>query len=183
MRTLIYGFTVSADGYINDRDGNIDWTDPDDELHGFHNDRFRDVEISLHGRRLYELMADYWPHVADDAPPIERDFAGLWVNKPKYVFSRTLTEVGWNSTLVSSNAVETVRRLKSEGDGILEVGGANLAAALIPHDLIDEYQLYVSPVILGGGTPFLPQLEKRIPLRLVERRQFATAQLLRYVTA
>lgn len=87
MRRLIYGFGVSLDGYVNDRAGNIDWTDPDDELHQYHNDRYRGIEVSLHGRRLYELMADYWPHLPDTAPPIEREFARLW------------TEVHWNSTM------------------------------------------------------------------------------------
>ncbi|RDI54490.1 dihydrofolate reductase family protein [Nocardia mexicana] len=181
MRKLIYTFGVSLDGYVNDRDGNIDWTDPDDELHQFHNDRFREIEISLHGRRMYELMAEYWPHVAADAPPIEREFGGLWTEKTKYVFSRTLTEVHWNSTLVSENAVEEVRRLKAGGDGVMEVGGANLAASLIPHGLIDEYQMFICPVILGGGTPMFPLLDKRIHVRLAETRQFNTAVMQRYL--
>ncbi|MFF2083316.1 dihydrofolate reductase family protein [Nocardia sp. NPDC058176] len=183
MRKLIYGIGVSLDGYINDRDGKIDWTDPDDELHQFHNDRYRELEMSLHGRRLYELMADYWPHVAEDAPPIQREFGELWTNKPKVVFSRTLTEVHWNSTLVSENAVEEVRRLKAGGDGVIEVGGANLAASLIPHGLIDEYQLFISPVILGGGTPVFPAVTDRIGLRLAETRHFDTAVMLRYLAA
>ncbi|MGY0499109.1 dihydrofolate reductase family protein [Nocardia sp. FBN12] len=181
MRKLIYGFGVSLDGYVNDRDGSIDWTDPDDELHQFHNDRFRGLEVALNGRRLYELMAEYWPHVPADAPPIQREFGELWTAKPKVVFSRTLTEVQWNSTLVSENAVEEVRRLKSEGDGVMEVGGASLAASLMPHGLIDEYQVFVSPIVLGGGTPMFPALDKRIGLRLVETRRFETAVLLRYL--
>ncbi|WP_067690771.1 dihydrofolate reductase family protein [Nocardia jejuensis] len=181
MRKLNYGFGVSLDGYVNDRDGGIDWTDPDDELHQFHNDRFREIDISLNGRRLYELMAEYWPHVPQDAPAIQHEFAELWTSKPKFVFSRTLTEVQWNSTLISENAVEEVRRLKASGDGVMEVGGANLAASLIPHGLIDEYQVYVSPVILGGGTPMFPSLDKRVGLRLVETRNFKTAVMLRYV--
>ncbi|WP_336082806.1 dihydrofolate reductase family protein [Nocardia sp. SSK8] len=181
MRTLSYGIGMSLDGYINDRDGRIDWTDPDDELHQFHNDRYREIEISLHGRRLYELMADHWPHVPADAPPIQREFAELWTGKPKVVFSRTLSEVHWNSTLVSENAVEEVRRLKADGDGVLEVGGAGLAASLMPYGLIDEFQVFVVPTILGGGTPMFPPLDGRIPLRLVQTRQFATAMMLRYV--
>lgn len=181
MRKLSYGISMSLDGYINDRDGSIDWSNPDDELHQFHNDRYRDIEISLHGRRLYELMADYWPHVSEDAPPIQREFGRLWTEKPKVVFSRTLTEVHWNSTLVSENAVEEVRRLKAEGDGVMEVGGANLAASLIPHGLIDEYQVFVLPVVLGGGTPMFPLLDKRIQVRLAETRHFDTAVMLRYV--
>ncbi len=181
MRRLIYGFSVSVDGYINDSAGGIDWTHPDDELHQFHNDRFRDVEISLHGRRLYELMADYWPHVPADAPRIEREFATLWTEKPKVVFSRTLTEVHWNSTLISENAVEEVRGLKAGGDGVMEVGGASLAASLMPHGLIDEYQLFVMPVVLGGGTPFFPLLNTCVQLRLAETRIFDKAVLLRYL--
>ncbi|MFE6924524.1 dihydrofolate reductase family protein [Nocardia sp. NPDC057663] len=181
MRKLIYGYGVSLDGYVNDRDGNIDWTDPDEELHQFHNDRYRAIEISLHGRRLYELMAEYWPNVPEDAPRIEREFGALWMEKPKVVFSRTLTEVQWNSTLVSENAVEEVRRLKAGGDGVMEVGGASLAASLMPHGLIDEYQLFVCPVVLGGGTPMFPPLDQRVGLRLAETRHFNTAVLLRYV--
>ncbi|WP_067722534.1 dihydrofolate reductase family protein [Nocardia yamanashiensis] len=181
MRKLIYGITVSLDGYINDRDGRIDWTEPDDELHQFHNDRYRELEVGIHGRRLYELMADYWPTVPADASPIMREFGELWTNKPKVVFSRTLPEVHWNSRLVRDNAVEEVRAIKADGDGVIEVGGADLAASLIPHDLIDEYQVYIAPVLLGGGTPMFPALEKRIPLRLVETRQFSTVTLQRYV--
>lgn len=180
MRKLIYSFGVSLDGYVNDRDGNIDWTHPDDELHQFHNDRFREIDISLHGRRLYELMARYWPHVPEDAPRIEREFGRLWVDKPKVVFSRTLTEVHWNSTLISENAVEEVRRLKAAGDGVMEVGGAQIGAALMPHGLIDEYWMFLYPVAVGGGTPFFPLLDKQIQLRLVETKHFDTVVLLRY---
>ncbi|MFI9414701.1 dihydrofolate reductase family protein [Nocardia gamkensis] len=181
MRRLIYGFGVSLDGYINDRDGSIDWSDPDEELHQFHNDRYRQIEVSLHGRRLYELMAEYWPHLPEDASPIEREFGRLWTEKPKVVFSRTLAEVHWNSTLVGENAVEEVRRLKAGGDGVMEVGGAGLAASLMPHGLIDEYQLFLSPVALGGGTPMFPSLDKRIRLRLAETRHFDTVVMLRYL--
>jgi dihydrofolate reductase len=181
MRKLIYPFTVSLDGYVNDREGSIDWTDPDDELHQFHNDRYREIEVSLHGRRLYQLMAEYWPHVPEDAPQIQREFGRLWTDKQKVVFSRTLTDVHWNSTLVSDNAVDEVRRLKDGGDGVMEVGGANLAASLMPHGLIDEYQLFVAPVVLGGGTPLFPPLDKRLRLRLVETRPFNTVVMLRYV--
>ncbi|MGY2060523.1 dihydrofolate reductase family protein, partial [Nocardia gipuzkoensis] len=147
MRRLIYSFGVSLDGFVNDRDGSIDWTNPDEELHQFHNDRFREIEISLHGRRLYELMAEYWPHVPEDASPIEREFGRLWTEKPKFVFSRTLAEVHWNSTLVRENAVEQVRRLKAAGDGTMEVGGAEIGALLMQHGLIDEYHLFFYPVI------------------------------------
>ncbi|MFX1787053.1 dihydrofolate reductase family protein [Prescottella equi] len=182
MRKLIYTFGVSLDGFVNDRDGSIDWAEPDEELHQFHNDRYREIEISLHGRRLYELMAAHWPYVPASASRIERDFAKLWTEKPKVVFSRTLTEVRWNSRLVSDNVVEEVRRLKADGDGTMEVGGANLATSLIPHGLIDEYQLFLSPVVLGGGTPMFPPLDNHIRLRLAETRHFDTVVMLRYLT-
>ncbi|WIM89823.1 dihydrofolate reductase family protein [Candidatus Mycobacterium wuenschmannii] len=181
MRKLSCGITVSLDGYINDRDGRIDWSVPDEELHQFHNDRFREIEVSLHGRRLYELMAQHWPYVPEDASPIEREFGRLWTDKPKVVFSRTLTEVQWNSTLVSENAVDEVRRLKAEGDGTIEVGGAALAASLMP--LIDEYQLFVAPVVLGGGTPLFPPLDGPFQLRLAETRHFNSVVMLRYLAA
>ncbi len=181
MRKLIYGFGVSLDGYINDRDGGIDWTDPDEELHQFHNDRYRAIDISLHGRRLYELMAEYWPYVPEDAPRVQHEFGELWTAKPKFVFSRTLAQAHWNSTLISENAVEEVRRLKAGGDGVMEVGGASLAASLIPHGLIDEYQMFLLPVVLGGGTPFFPPLNEHLRLRLIETRHFDTAVMLRYL--
>ncbi|GGK36158.1 dihydrofolate reductase family protein [Nocardia camponoti] len=180
MRTLVYGFSVSVDGFINDQVGSIDWTEPDDELHQFHNDRYREIEVSLHGRRLYELMADYWPTVPDDAPPIMREFGELWTAKPKVVFSRTLPEVGWNSRLVRDNAVDEVRKLKEEGDGIIEIGGADLAASILPSGLVDEFQLFTAPIILGGGTPMFPPLGERIPLRLIETRHFKTVVMTRY---
>lgn len=183
MRRLIYSFGVSVDGYVNDRAGGIDWSEPDAELHQFHNDRYREFEISLHGRRLYELMAEHWPYVPETADPIEREFAALWTEKPKVVFSRTLTEVSWNSTLVRDNAVEEVRALKSGGDGIMEIGGAALAASVMPFGLIDEYQLFVSPVVLGGGTPMFPPLDSRLQLHLTETRRFESVLMLRYVKA
>jgi dihydrofolate reductase len=183
VRKLIYTFGVSVDGYINDRDGSIDWSPPDEELHQFHNDRFSELEMSLHGRRLYELMADHWPHVPEDAHPIEREFGQLWTEKPKVVFSRTLTDVAWNSTLVRENAVEVVRDLKADGTGTVEVGGASIASALIPHGLIDEYWLFQYPIVLGGGTPLFPLLDNRIQLRLVEAKHFQSAVLLRYAAA
>lgn len=91
------------------------------------------------------------------------------------------TEVHWNSRLVSDNAVEEVHRLKAAGDGVMEVGGANLAASLISHGPVDEYQLFLSPVVLGGGTPMFPTSDLSLHLRLVETRQFAIAVMLRYL--
>jgi dihydrofolate reductase len=122
-------------------------------------------------------MAAHWPHVGPGASQVERDFARAWLATPKVVFSSTLESVAWNSRLVrgGDDAVEAeVRRLKA-GDGPeMEVGGAALAASMTRMGLIDEYRLFVHPVIVGGGTPYLPPLPDRVPLRLAESRTFGS---------
>lgn len=172
MRKLIYAMTVSLDGFVADRDGGIDWTAPSEELHRFHNDRARGHDGHLLGRGLYETMT-YWDELDEsEANEIERDFAAIWRELPKVVFSSTLTEVSGNARLVSGDAVEEVKRLKAEGDGELGVGGARLAHSLLAHDLIDECHLFVAPVLLGDGLPFFPQLDRRLEFELTETRTF-----------
>ena len=134
MGRLIYGFNVSVDGYIADAQGNIDWADPSEELHQYWNDFERETALSFYGRRLYELMSAYWP-TADkdpDATPLIVDFAYIWRDMPKVVFSRTLESVDWNSRLERGDPVEVVTKLKAETDGRLEVAGATLAAPIVP---------------------------------------------------
>jgi dihydrofolate reductase len=184
MGKLTYGFGVSVDGYVADKDGRIDWTAPDAELHQFWNDKAKELAVSLYGRKLYELMSAYWP-TADQEPdvtPVEAEFSRLWREMPKVVFSQTLDKVDWNSRLERGDVVEVTRRLKDETDGLIEVGGATLAAPLVRAGLVDEFLVVVTPTAVGGGTPFLPRLDSRIPLELVENRTFPTgAVLLRYV--
>ena len=125
MGKLIYGFNVSVDGYIADSQGSIDWSDPSEELHQYWNDFERETALAFYGRRLYELMSEYWP-TADktpDAPPLIVDFAQIWRDMPKVVFSRTLESVDWNSRLERGDPVEVVTKLKAETDGRLEVAG------------------------------------------------------------
>ena len=183
MGRLIYGFNVSVDGYIADAHGDIDWSEPSDELHQYWNDFERDTALSFYGRRLYELMSAYWP-TADqvaDATPVITDFARIWRDMPKVVFSRTLDSVDWNSRLERGDPVEVVRTLKAETDGNLEVAGATLAAPIVRAGLVDEYRIVIAPTAVGGGTPFLPALASWIPLRLVENRTFpGGVVLLRY---
>jgi dihydrofolate reductase len=182
MTKVIYAIGVSLDGYIADRDGGIDWTVPDEELHRFHNERFRGLGAELYGRRLYEVMR-YWETAADnpDAPEVELEFAELWQRVPKVVFSRTLESVEGPARLATGSVAEEVAALKQQVDGDIGVGGAGLAASLAELDLIDEYHAFVSPVILGGGTPFLPPLEAKLELELVETRRFGGGVvLLRY---
>jgi dihydrofolate reductase len=173
MRRLIYSMGVSLDGFIAGPGGAIDWAAPDEELHRFHNEQSREAGVHLYGRRLYEAMV-LWDTADEDAERAEheREFARIWKATPKVVFSRTLSEVTGNATLVRDGAVEEVARLKEEPGDVLAVGGAGLAASLI--DLIDEFRLFLNPVVLGGGTPFFPAREEPIELNLVETRTFGS---------
>ena len=183
MGRLIYGFNVSVDGYIADAHGDIDWSEPSDELHQYWNDFERETALSFYGRRLYELMSAYWPTAdqAADATPVITDFARIWRDMPKVVFSRTLESVDWNSRLERGDPVAVVRTLKAETDGYLEVAGATLAAPIVRAGLVDEYRIVLAPTAVGGGTPFLPALPSWIALRLVENRTFpGGVVLLRY---
>ncbi|MBA2631149.1 MAG: dihydrofolate reductase [Thermoleophilaceae bacterium] len=173
MRKLIYSMGVSLDGFIAGPDGEIDWSVPDEELHRFHNQQARAVGAHLYGRRLYEEMT-YW-ETADEkpsAPEHELEFARIWKDTPKIVFSKTLEKVEGNATLVRDGVAEEVTKLKQEPGKDLAVGGAGLASTFIKLGLVDEYRLFVSPVVLGGGTPYFPALDETINLELVETRTF-----------
>jgi dihydrofolate reductase len=175
MRNLIYSMGVSLDGFIAGPDGEIDWSAPGEELHRFHNQQTREMGAHLMGRRLYEVMR-YW-ETADEqpsAPEHELEFARIWEDMPKIVFSKTLEKVEGNVRLVRDNVAEEVARLKEKPGNDLAVGGAGLASTLMKLDLIDEYRLFVSPVVLGGGTPYFPALDERINLELVETRTFGS---------
>jgi dihydrofolate reductase len=173
MRDVIYSMGVSLDGFIAGPNGEIDWSAPDEELHRFHNQQARELGAHLCGRRLYEEMT-YW-ETADENPSAaeyELEFARIWQQLPKIVFSRTLEKVEGNARLVTDGVAEEVAKLKEQPGNDLAVGGAGLAATLIKLDLIDEYRLFVSPVVLGGGTRYFPALDERIRLELVETRTF-----------
>jgi dihydrofolate reductase len=175
MRKLIYSMTVSLDGFIAGPDGDIDWSAPDEELHRFHNQQVREMGAHLCGRKLYEVMV-YW-ETADQnpsAPEHELEFARIWKDMPKIVFSKTLEKVEGNATLVRDGAAEEVAKLKEQSGKDLAVGGAGLASTLMKLGLIDEYRLFVTPVVLGGGTPYFPALDERINLELVETRTFGS---------
>jgi dihydrofolate reductase len=185
MRKLIYSMGVSLDGFIAGPDGDIDWSAPDEELHRFHNEQARETGADLYGRRLYEVMR-YW-ETADEnpsAPEYELEFARIWKDTPKIVFSRTLEQVEGNARLVKDDAAKEVAKLKEEPGKELAVGGAGLASTFMKLGLIDEYRLFVSPVVLGGGTPYFPLLDERINLELVETRTFGSRVVyLRYQRA
>jgi dihydrofolate reductase len=169
--------SVSLDGYVAGRDGSFDWSAPDEELHRFHNQRVAALGAQLLGRRLYETMLS-WETAAQDPAITDyaHEFAGIWLALPKVVFSTTLREVvGRNTRLAPAGVREAVERLKAEpGEGDIGVGGAGLAAACARLDLIDEYELFVCPVVVGGGTPYFPELDRELELELVETRTFAS---------
>jgi dihydrofolate reductase len=179
MGKLIYLMNVSLDGYIETPDHRLDWTNVDDELHTWFNEQLRETDASLYGRRLYEVMAAYWPTAESDpsATPVMLDFARIWNPKPKVVFSRSLESVDWNSRLVSGDVEEHLAKLRAEFAGDLEVGGPTLAAQFIQRGLVDEYRLVVHPVILGAGTPFFPDLERPQGLELTETRTFESGAI------
>ena len=175
MRKLIYSMGVSLDGYVAGPGGEIDWSAPDAELHSFHNEQTRAIGVHLCGRRLYDVMA-YWETADQDPslPEVEREFAGIWQALPKIVFSRTLETVDGDARLAASGVQAEVAALKAQPGQDLAVGGAALAADCIRLGLVDEYRLFVSPVVLGAGTPYFPRLDERIALELVETRTFAS---------
>jgi dihydrofolate reductase len=171
--------TVSLDGYIADPGGAIDWSVPTEELHRFHNERVGELGGHFLGRRLYETML-YWETPDEEWGEIERDFARIWNPLPKVVFSSTLEQVEGSARLASAGLVDEVARMREETHGDLGVGGATLAAAFTELDLIDDYELFVSPVVLGGGTPFFAPSSRRLNLELIDNRIFGEIVYLHY---
>jgi len=181
MRKIILSLTVSLDGFFEGPDREIDWHRVDDELLGHMNEKFGKMSAFLEGRITYELMAAYWPTADEDPdlPAPSAEFAGIWREMPKIVYSRTLKEAGWNSTIVREVDVGEVAALKARPGGDMVVGGPNLGATFIEHGLVDEYHLYVNPVVLGRGNRMFPAA--RFDFELVESRTFGNGVvLLRY---
>jgi dihydrofolate reductase len=180
MRKVIYAMSVSLDGFIEATDGDLRWSFPDEELHRHFNQQEQLIDIHLYGRKLYENMASYWPTAGQDpsAPQVEIDYARLWKTMQKIVFSTTLQQVGWNSQLVKGDIAEVVNRLKAQPGGDMSVGGAGLAASFMQLGLIDEYRLYLHPVILGGGKPMFAPLQEKIAVELAETQQFGSGVIL-----
>ena len=174
-RQVIYSIATSLDGFIAGPDGDFGWAAPDEELHRFHNEQTRELGAHLCGRRLYETMV-YWETADQDPAAAEHmvEFAHLWQALPKIVFSQTLDAVEGNARLAEGGVAEEVGRLKQDPGGDVAVGGAGLASSLMKLDLIDEYRMFVSPVVVGGGTPYFQALEQRIDLELVETRTFGS---------
>ena len=176
---LIYSVIASLDGYTADADGKFDWAAPDDEVHAFVNEVERPIGTYLYGRRMYETMR-YWedPELTGQSA-VARDYAGIWQSADKIVYSTSLAESPTARTRIErSFDPEAIRALKQRGD--VSVGGPGLAAHAIRARLVDEYQLFVTPVIVGGGTPALPA-GIQASLGLASERRFASGVVyLRY---
>ena len=183
MGNILYGFNVSLDGFIEDATGNFDWSEPDEESHRHFNEQERATGLHLYGRGLWEVMK-VWATL--DAEPsmaeYEREYARLWQNVPTIVFSRTLTEVPDGVRLLRGVDPAEIRQLKANTEGDLSLGGASLAAEFRRLGLVDEYWLYVVPVLVGSGKRmFQGQALERLPL--LEVRTFTSGvTLLRYAT-
>jgi dihydrofolate reductase len=175
LRKVIYSMGVSLDGFIADRDGQLDWGVPDEELMRFHNEQTRKIGAQACGRGLYQDML-YWETLErEEWGPLAREFARMWKAIPKVVFSTTLAGVQGNARLAEGDVAGEIAKLKAgPGESVVSVGGAGFASAVAGLDLIDEYRLFVSPVLLGGGTAFFPPLRKRIALELTETRTFGS---------
>ena len=172
--------SVSVDGFFEGPNRELDWHLVDDELHDHFNQVAAAMSVFLNGRILYELMAVAWP-TADQNPknprPV-REFARIWRDKPKLVFSKTLEQADWNTTIVRELDSHAVERLKREPGGDMSVGGADLAAAFARYGLVDEYRLYVHPVVLGRGRPLFQPSDDRSGLSLKESKTFGNGVLL-----
>ena len=181
MATLIYSAIASLDGYIADENGNFDWAAPDEEVHAFVNDLERPVGTYLYGRRMYDTMAVWETMALDGEPPVIRDFAEIWRAAEKVVYSRTLAEAATGRTRIEREFdAGAVRGLKEATVRDITVGGAELAAQAIRAGLVDELQLLLAPVVVGGGAPALPA-GTRLDLDLREERRFQNgAVFLRY---
>lgn len=174
MAKLIYSMNPSLDGFISGPDGSFDWSRPDEKLHRFHNERVRGLGGHLLGRRLYETMV-YW-ETATENPAVTdymREFADVWQALPKVVFSKTLTEVVGNARLARGGIAEEAAGLMERTGRDVAIGGAELAGAALRAGLVDEVQLFVHPVVVGGGKPVFSDLDRPIPLTLGETRTFA----------
>jgi dihydrofolate reductase len=181
MAKLIYTGITSLDGYIADRDGNFDSSAPDEEVHTFINDNERTIGTYLLGRRMYEVMVVWETLSLDGEPPAIRDFARIWKETDKVVYSTTLDAVSSARTRIERDFdPRSVRRLKETADRDMAVSGPALAAHAIRAGLVDEFRVYVTPMIVGGGKQFLPD-DVRLGIELMDEHRFASGVVyLRY---
>lgn len=178
MARLIYSSITSLDGYIADRDGKFDWAMPDEEVHRFVNDMERPIGTYLYGRRMYETMV-FWETLdpLSDQPDVVHDYAKIWRTADKIVYSGTLKTVSSARTRIERVFdPEVVRQMKTRAERDISVGGSELAGQAIKAGLVDEYRLFVTPIMVGGGKQSLPD-DIRVRLELVDERRFGNGMV------
>lgn len=180
MRKVIFALSQSLDGFIESAEGDLDWGIVDEEIHRHFNELEDSIDIQLYGRRLYETMVAHWPTADQDpsASDYEVEYARIWQSKERIVFSNTLTQVDPSSRLFSGDITTEIRKLKEQPGKDMVVGGPTLAATFMRLGLIDEYRVYIQPIILGGGKPMFGPLDNKIDLRLVETHTFRSGIVL-----
>ena len=172
MARLTYSAITSLDGYVADQDGNFDWAEPDEGVHRFVNDLERPVGTYLYGRRMYEVMVAWETVPMADQPPFVQDFAEIWQAADKIVYSKTLATVTSARTRIERDFdPEAVRRMKAPAGRDITVGGPDLAAQAIRAGLVDDCHLFITPIVVGGGTQALPN-GVRLKLELLDERRF-----------
>ena len=171
---LIYSMSVSVDGFIADREGGFGWSVPSEEQFRFHTEQVGELGGFLCGRRLYETMLPWETDPSMRDAELEAAFADAWGAIPKVVFSRTLNTVQGNARLAEASVAEEAAAALDATDKDVAIGGAGLAAAAIELDLVDELRIFRNPVVVGGGTPFLPPITEDLPFDLVETRTFSS---------
>ena len=182
MPKLIYSAITSLDGYVADEDGNFAWAEPDEEVHSFVNELERPVGTYLYGRRMYEVMA-YWETASAvaDQPSVMQDFAEIWQSAEKVVFSKTLKQASTARTRIERDFdPEAVRQLKGAARRDISVGGPELAAQAIAAGLVDEYHLFLVPVVVGAGKRSLPDNGVLLNLELLDERRFRNGTVYLY---
>jgi dihydrofolate reductase len=169
---LVYTAITSLDGYVADADGNFDWAQPSEEVHAFVNDQERSIGTYLYGRRLYQVMVAWETMDLAGQPAVMQDYAAIWRSADKIVYSRTLDRASSARTRIERDFdPEAIRRMKAEAASDINVGGATLAASAIKAGLVDEYHLFLHPIVVGGGTQALPD-HVRVKLELLDERRF-----------
>jgi dihydrofolate reductase len=185
VRNIVFMTGMTLDGCFEGPNGEIDWGHVDAEVHQHMNEVLAAAGGYLNGRVTHEQMADHWPEADEqpDADPITVEYAQLWRDMPKYVYSRTAERVDWATAVLHDVVPEEVEALKAQPGGDLFLHGPDLAASFFRHDLVDEIRLYIHPVVLGQGHPaFLAP--PRLELKLVESRAFGNGVVLvRYARA
>jgi dihydrofolate reductase len=171
---VIYSMGVSADGFITDREGGFEWTPPDEELFRFHLAQVGELGCYLLGRRLYETMLVWETDSSMREKALGAAFADVWCALPKVVFSRTLDRVQGNARLAEAPVADEIAAALEATDKDVSIGGAGLAAQAFELGLVDELRMFRYPVVVGGGTPFLPPVTEAVPLDLIETRTFGS---------